>query len=268
MDDDRARRRRLRAIGGAVALTLGVVVGTAVVAGPRMADGVAPFPSHRVGAADPPTVQTGERLVGLGKVVVAVPSRWETNALDECGRPAVATVWFQLEDPARAVDYDCISPLRQVPSVTFATLDTEAGRRAAEAARTSSGDGTVLRGTFVCPPNADCSFSASEAPRYLVVPSENVAVILSGPRWSEEILDRIADSFQVLPDGWTTVPYVRGSYAVEWARALAEAGLVADATAPRCGPGDACVELVGIHPQPAVGSAVEVGSRVDLYPPY
>jgi hypothetical protein len=112
----------------------------------------------------------------------------------------------------------------------FTTLDTEAGQRAVRAAKTTMGDGLVYRGTFVCPATADCTFSPADAPQYLVVPSENVAIILSGPEHAQGLLGRVADSIQVLPEGWTTVPFVEGSYAVEWESALRQAGLKPDST--------------------------------------
>lgn len=257
------RRRRLRAAGGAAALTLAVVAGSAIATGTVLGGDAPGRHDDEVTAADTPTAPAGQRLVGLGHVAVAVPAGWGTNELDGCGRPVAATVWFELED--RALNFDCDVVLHQVPSVTFTTLDTEAGKEAVRAAKTSMGDGLVYRGTFACPAAADCTFSPAEAPQYLVVPSENVAIILSGPERAQGPLDRVADSIQVLPDGWTTVPFVEGSYVVEWASALAEAGLKAD-SASNCGPNDLCQAVPRVNPRPAVGAVVEVGSVVDLYP--
>jgi hypothetical protein len=259
------RHRRLRSAGGAALLTLAVVAGSALVTGMVLDGGNARGRHGQARATDTPTAPDGHRLVGLGRVAVAVPAGWGTNALDGCGRPAEATVRFELEDPT--VDFDCDLVPHQVPSVTFTTLDTEAGETAVQAAKTTMGDGLVHRGTFVCPEAADCTLSPAEAPEYVVVPSENVAVILSGPERAQRLLDRVADSIQVLPEGWTTVPFVEGSYAVAWELALAKAGLEAVSTT-NCGPSDLCATHVSVEPQPTVGEVVAVGSTVDLYPPY
>lgn len=256
------RRRRLRAAGGGAALTLAVVAGSAIATG-TVPGGDARGRHDEVTAADAPTAPAGQRLVGLGHVAVAVPAGWGTNQLDGCGRPVAATVWFELED--RALDFGCDLVLHQVPSVTFTTLDTEVGQEAVRATKTSMGDGLVYRGTFACPPAADCTFSPAEAPQYLVVPSENVAIVLSGPERAQGALSRVADSIEVLPDGWTTVPFVEGSYVAEWASALTEAGLKAG-SASNCGPNDLCQAVPRVNPRPAVGAVVEVGSVVDLYP--
>jgi hypothetical protein len=63
---------------------------------------------------------------------------------------------------------------------------------------------------------------------------------------------------------WTTVPFVEGSYAVEWTSALTDAGLKADTTS-NCGPNDFCQAVPRVTPQPVVGAVAEVGSVVQLY---
>jgi hypothetical protein len=110
------RRRRLRAAGGAAAMTLAVVTGSALATG-TVLKGDASGRQDQVAASDIPTAPDRHRLVGLGRVVVAVPAGWATNAFDDCSAPTAATVWFELEDST--VKRDCVPALHQVPSVMF-----------------------------------------------------------------------------------------------------------------------------------------------------
>lgn len=268
------RRARLRAAGAAAALTLVVVAGTTVAAN-TVFDGGPPRPDREVPAADvtAPTAPAGQRLVGMGRVVVAVPAEWGTNELDGCGSPAEPTGWFPIETPL-----DCVTFPYRVASVQFTTLDTDEGRQAAKHATTSTEvDGVeVRRGIFECPPIAECLFSPNAAPEYVVVPSEDVVITLFGPERVQDTLDAIADSVQILPEGYTTVPFVEGNNLAAWKAAIAEAGLVPDGAPPECEdvltpqPGVSTSALCEARPrmrlEPGPGSVVVVGSTVTLFP--
>lgn len=214
-------------------------------------------------AVDLPTAPPGRRLVGTGRVVVAVPESWALNALDGCGSPNAPTVWF----PHENTPLDCRTFPYGVASVQFAALGSNEGRLAAKHATTVSRvDGVEVRtGRFVCPPIADCLFSPSAAPSYLVVPGEDVALTLYGPERAQDLLAEIADSVRILPEGYTTVPFVPGHRPVAWNAAIAAAGLVPDAELPACDPADSCVVDPRVRPTPAPGTVVRLGSTVRLY---
>jgi hypothetical protein len=269
------RRARLRAVGGVAALTLAVVTGSTVAAN-TVFGGTAPRPDGEVPAAvDAPTAPAGKRLVGAGRVVVAVPADWGTNELDGCGSPEEPTVWFPIEN----TPFDCVTFPYGVASAQFTTLDTDEGRQAARHATTSTEvDGIeVRRGVFSCPPTADCLFVPDAAPEYVVVPSQNVTITLAGPARAEGVLDDIADSVQILPEGYTTVPFVEGNNLAAWKTAIAEAGLVPDGALPECEDvltpqaGVSANALCEAHPrmrlEPGPGSVVAVGTTVTLFPP-
>lgn len=268
------RRARLRVAGGAAALTLAVVAGSTVAANTAF-DGADPRPDGEVPAAvDAPPAPAGQRLVGVGRVVVAVPADWGTNELDGCGSPEEPTVWFPVEN----TPLDCFTFPHGVASVQFTTLDTDEGRQAARHATTSTEvDGVeVRRGVFECPPTADCLFSPDAAPGYVVVPREDVVITLFGPERAQDLLDAIADSVQILPAGYTTVPFVEGNNLAAWKTAIAEAGLVPDGALPECEDvvtpeADAftnasCEADPRIRTEPAPGSVAAVGSTVTLFP--
>lgn len=267
------RRARLRVAGGAAALTLAVVAGSAVAAN-TVFDSTNPRPDGELPAAvDAPTASAGKRLVGVGRVVVAVPAEWGTNELDGCGSPEEPTVWFPIEN----TPLDCITFPYGVASVQFTTLDTDEGRQAAKYAATSTEvDGVeVRRGVFECPPTARC-VTLDREPEYVVVPSENVVITLFGPARDQDLLDAIADSIQILPEAYTTVPFVEGNNLAAWKTAIAEAGLVPEGALPECEdvvtpqPGVSTNALCEADPrirlEPGPGSVVAVGSTVTLFP--
>jgi len=257
------RRARLRAAGGAAALTLVVVAGSTVAAN-TVVDSADPRPDGEVPAAvDPPTAPAGQRLVGMGRVAIAVPAGWNAYGLEGCEPAAKDTIWFEVE--SSGADLDCPSVTYESPSVKISTLHADGGQVAKRfATRPRVVDGVeVFRELVACPDDAFCV--GDTAVRYVVVPSEDVAFTISGPMGAHKALDAIADSVQILPEGYTTVPFVGSNYPVEWNAAIAEAGLVPDGTLP-CGPNDSCVANPAVRPDPAPGTVVAVGSTVTLFP--
>lgn len=258
------RRARLRAGGGAAALTLAVVAGSTVAAN-TVFDGTSPRPGDGAPTlADAPTAPVGQRLVGAGRAVVAVPAGWNAYGLRGCEPSAKSTIWFELE--SSGADLDCPSVAHKSPTVKISTLDSDGGKAAKKfATRPRVVDGVeVFRELVACPDDAFCI--GDTAVRLVVVPTENVAFTISGPIRAHETLDAIADSVQILPENYTTVPFVEGNYPLAWNAAIAEAGLLPDGRLPTCGQGDVCVSHPRVLPDPAPGTVVAVGSTVTLFP--
>jgi hypothetical protein len=268
------RRARLRVAGGAAALTLVVVAGSTLAAN-TVFDAADPRPDDQVPAAvDPPTAPAGQRLVGAGRAVVAVPADWNAYGLKGCELVAKDTIWFELE--STGVDLDCPSVAYRSPTVKISPLDTEGGKAAKKfATRPRVVDGVeVLRELARCPDEGFCIGDTTM--RLVVVPSENVAFTISGPMDAHKMLDAIADSVQILPEGYTTVPFVEGDNVAAWKTAIAEAGLVPDGALPECEDvvspqaGVVTNALCEAHPrirlEPGPGSVAALGSTVTLFP--
>mgnify|MGYP000032298378 CR=1 FL=1 len=269
------RRARLRAAGAAAALTLVVVAGSTVAAN-TVFDGASPRPDGEVPAAvDAPTAPAGQRLVGAGRAVVAVPAGWNAYGLKGCEPAAKDTIWFEVE--RSGADLDCPSVTYTSPTVKISTLDSDGGKAARWlATRPRVVDGIeVFRELVACPDDAFCIGDTTV--RLVVVPSEDVAFTISGPMDTHKTLDAIADSIQILPEGYTTVPFVEGNNLAAWKTAVAEAGLVPDGALPECEdvltpkPGVVtnalCDANPPVRPDPAPGTVVAVGTTVTLFPP-
>ncbi len=268
------RRARLRVAGGAAALTLAVVAGSTVAAN-TLFGSADPRPDGEVPAAvDAPTAPAGQRLVGAGRAVVAVPAGWNAYGFTGCEPAAKDTIWFELE--SSGVDYDCPSVTHQHPTVKVSPLGTDGGKSAVKfATRPRVVDGVeVFRELFACPDDAFCIGDTTM--RLVVVPSENVAFTISGPMDDHKALDAIADSVQILPEGYTTVPYIEGNNLAAWKTAIAEAGLVPDGALPECEDvvtpqagvltNASCEAQPRIRLEPGPGSVAALGSTVTLFP--
>ena len=186
-----ARRRSRRRVGAGLAAVVVAVAGIAVV--PRLVgpDSAVPVPMVEpavdVGLPQPPA---GTRWAGLGRAVVAVPVEWGTGAYG-CSGPLQDTVFVANPLP---VDGFCIAPVDE----TASTLELV---RVASSTPTTSAAGEPRisceqpRGDAVC---SGSLTSAADGVEFLLTTKGDDAA---------EVARRILDSFTVLPEGWTTVPW-------------------------------------------------------------
>ncbi len=199
-----------------------------------------------------PVAAPGLHLVGLGRVVVAVPDDWSVDKT-ACGRPEAETIrLLPLEQSCRDIDTYGYTSSLHVSSVA------SAGAVAVDLAQTDTTVNgiDVLRGPPPCPPNARCAYPDA----VLVVPSEDVVIVANG-----DVAVAALESLAILPEGYTTVPFVGPGVRVDDAqRRLEAAGLAVELRARDCGPTDLCQLDVTTGADPASGSVVAAGSTVTL----
>lgn len=198
------RRRAQRFVTGAVAAVVLVAGATTAVQGFAGNDRPASdVPAS--GDADPVlTVAPGMRLVGIGRVVLEVPETWGTQEVACSGQPVVDTIYFESTSDLCLVYVD----QDRTSSVGLFRLDTPRGRAEASFADTEESmiNGmSAFRGPARCPddiPTEQCiGFAETEL---IVVPSEGVVLtIRAGGDADADI-----DSLRLLPEGYTTVPYI------------------------------------------------------------
>jgi hypothetical protein len=196
-----------------------------------------------------PQAPPGTRLVGMGRLAVAVPEGWSTND-EKCGSALSNTVIFV---PNRVVwctlaHRPHASALHIVPATSPLALPWMYAHLAA-----SEVDGVKIQRT---PTNTGNEGSAGA----LVARSEGVVMYVTSP--DRAVVDSVLDSVMVLPAGWTTVPFNADLPFLSNERlALEQAGLGVKISR-RDLPGHSSGSLLGATP--AFGSVVRVGSTVHL----
>lgn len=253
----RRRTRVLRVASGAAAVTT-VVVGSAVALdgadrADRSAAPVTPAPTASSSPDRGTVAQRGTRLVGVGRVAVAVPRGWGTNEV-RCGEAIRNTVIFF--DPVASRE-KCSGEMVGPSSLTIAPADsrsrevTERIDLATDAA--SVGGLTVRRSPVPTRASEPATFTA-----VLVVPDENVVMWARSSR--RHLVDRIVDSLRRLaPDEVVVPPRARGLKATT--TAIRNAGLrVREHHVYRSG----LVNNFLMSSDPPLGSVVPRGSTVTL----
>jgi hypothetical protein len=198
-----------------------------------------------------PVAPDGMRLVGMGRVVIAVPDSWGTQAL-RCGRPTRDTVYFLDRAPLCGGQSQ-----RGISSVLLLDAGTEEGQRAADFTDTDAAiNGVdVKRGQAECPPAADCDFPFEEVvwvPAYDVV----LAVLPGGDDGG------VLESLQLLPADYTTVPYLPANLTNGPAgNLLIAAGLTFEESPP---PGMPTGRAGQFGTDPQAGSVVRRGTTVSM----
>lgn len=207
-----------------------------------------------------PEPPDGYRLVGIGRVAIAVPATWATDAAG-CNTPTRDTAFFPWPQ-------DCVipGPDHQVSSVAITSGEfTETGLHLAALDPAPPVEGhRVVESVGVCATslNGACaqSFGVPDLHAYFVV---TIAGDEDDPIGQ---LETIRSSLRILPEDQRAVPSVEGvSMSVDDARAvLEEAGFdvaVRDLPCPTiayCGAGS----VAGTDP--AAGSILPVGATVVL----
>jgi hypothetical protein len=225
-----------------------VVISAAVLVADRNGEsrGVSDNPSPSPSA---PQAPPGTRLVGMGRLAVAVPAGWSTNH-EKCGTPLSNTVNFE----ANGVLACAIAPRPHVSALHIVSATSPLAlpwiyRHLAA----SELDGITIERT---PTNTGNEGSAGA----LVARSEGVVMYVTSPH--RAVVDSVLDSVMVLPAGWTTIPFNPDLPSLSNEElALEQAGLRVEITR-RDLPGRSSGSLLGATP--AFGSVVPVGSTVHL----
>lgn len=228
----------LRALPAVVALLLAGCAGATPVRGPG--------PGEQPRALEPPS---GQQLVALRGLALAVPDDWETEVFDGCGRTPDGAVVFRLPDqgpgcgqpPDRGRSWVLLDRVSHDDDLLLAL--GRGGRVGGE---------TVLQSGLACRGPLGCD-------QTVAVPALGVlAQVHVHGAAAEREARAIRQSLRLVPDGWTSVPPIAFGTSDEGALALLdEAGL--DGRIPEV---DWPHYVTGSSPPP--GAVVERGSVVDL----
>lgn len=222
------------------------------------ADGKIAADDHYLLPEESPAVSGDTRLVGIGRVAVAIPAAWVSNAAS-CNAPIRDTYFFPYPQ-------DCVGVARPgVSSVAITSGEfTETGPplRNLKPAGEIAGH-RVREGEGVCQttPNGPCrqTFGIPDLDAYFTVTIPEDA---SGHAAAE--IAAIRASLTVLPDDQIAIPFVPDGNEGELSTVLQEAGLTV--TVDRMGCPDAAADCVSgvVNISPAEGSVVPVGSTVTV----
>lgn len=198
----------------------------------------------------------GMRLVGLRRVVVAVPENWGTDET-RCLKPIADTVYEDTGGVTRCVYPEpTADELAGVSSLAVVRLETGHGQRLLEQMH----PGEPVNGVEVLESDRDCLDKLPAiCSQTFAVPTEGAAFVVQVQRDdSAETVRAIRRSLQVLPANYTTVPFISYGTSMQVAeRRLADAGLVG--TAP-----DVDFPHYFTGTVPVAGSVVPVGGDVEM----
>jgi hypothetical protein len=198
-----AQRRRTRKLVGLSAASVALVLGgTAVVqqaiagdqskpSGPTLTSDPTEAPTEAP-TSEAPVAPPGQRLVGSGRLVVAVPESWGND--HECDG-------FVIAPPG-----ECGAASRIEGMVRIFDLDSAEGQdvRLESPQSTTYNGVAVTEGYPYCPPTAACA-----AVYYVLVADENVGFQLAGPAAEGALKGSIVASLHLLPEGYTTMPLIQ-----------------------------------------------------------
>lgn len=252
---DAGRVRRRRTLTFALVSAAAVVVvagGTTVLTNP----GDNPGPQPPVASPSPAVPSADQRLVGVGRVAIAVPQRWGTNDT-QCGTPQRDTVVIDVGAIPmclipRPRGVDSIEITEGEPRFDFTadetlTVDGVAAQRQATTCETGYGDSTVCHATVYFP-SLEVSFRAESS---------------TGPAQ----VDRILEGIQMVSDQVGVPGYQRiadnqqGNSGEKYLQALGEAGLASEVRTQKY-PGIDAGYVLDVSPQP--GEMVKPGSVVTV----
>lgn len=249
-----AQRRQRRTVIAGTAAATAVIVGGGAVATQVL---TSPSDTNRrdITATQGLDTPPGTRLVGLGRVAVAVPDTWATNAAS-CNTPIRDTYYFPFPQDCQAAAQPDVSSI-----AISNTENAEATPVVPDLQRDGTVDGhDVLSSGVICTPgqNEPCFESFG-------IPDLDTWFTVRIPRSENAIttIEAIRDSLTVLRDSHTTVPFVPYGTEEQVTTAMREAGLVTEVEYTTCPATADCVPgLTGTSPE--VGTAVREGSTVTL----
>ncbi|MCW2767245.1 MAG: hypothetical protein JWO11_3204 [Nocardioides sp.] len=249
------RKSRRTMVGAAVATVLVLAGGAAVLQAVAVRDG-----THTEVATDVPTPPEGMRLVGMGRVVVAVPDAWPTRP-PGCGPPQNLVFVGPFQAPA----CPSTSP-SQITHEPWTTVGFRSVPRDSAAGAVTPGpidDSAIVPTGLRCIPAAAGTLSCGQT---FAIPSQGVAVNVSaGGEDAGARIQAVRDSLQLLPDTYATVPpyapFVPRPYEPQlevWLRLVRQLGL----QSRLIDGGTATSRDIVISPEP--GSVLRVGETVTL----
>ena len=254
------RRNRRTALAGVTAMTA-LIVGSGFLASSALSDGNPGTVSHEppVAIDNPdPGVPAGARLVGIGQVVVAVPSGWSSNDAS-CNTPVHDTYFFPYSQDCALTSRPEVASVA-ITSGSFTETGTFLGRLDPDG---EAGGHEVQASNAVCEtiPNGPCrqTFGIADLNAYFTVtiPHDN----------DQDTLAQIAAiraSLAVLPDDQTTVPFTPDSDEADVTRVLEAAGLSVTVKHSTCPPTADCAAQGVVDINPSVGTAVPAGTTVTV----
>lgn len=227
--------RRARSRRGWAVPALAVVTAAAVIVG-----GFAWLGDGRTATEEPvpatePVVPDGMRLVGWGRVAIAVPEHWGRRS-GWCGPGEDDVVHVDRPVPKRGV---CPTNLPPPSNDSLQVLT-----------RTSSEWPAAPRSWTV---DEVAGVTIERGHRTILVPSEGVAFLVDAPDLKATAM---LDTFQVLPDGWTSVPHYFFAAGGEPPTVDGLETVEREVWRPERDPGD----LVRVRPAP--GTVLPVGSTL------
>jgi hypothetical protein len=249
-----AKRRQRRAVIAGTAAATTLIVGGGAVATQVINSG-ADTNRQDITAAQGLDVPPGTRLVGLGRVAIAVPDEWAANAAS-CNTPIRNTYYFPHPQ-------DCqIAARPGVSSVAISTAENAPNMpRVPDIQRDGTVDGyDVLSSGLIC--TSRQSASCLEA---FGIPDLDAWFTVRVPRSDDatDTTEAIRDSLRVLPNDYTTIPFVPYGTEEQVTAAMREAGLAAEVEYAECPANANCVSgVTGV--EPAIGTAMRDGSTVTL----
>lgn len=262
------RWRSLRHVIGTVAVTGLVLVGGAVVLQLDEGPGRDSAPiSQDHEPADPPTAAAGTRLAGLGHVAVEVPEEW---VVAENGCPKDTGVVFRFPDTmAEAQQLGRCRPSPEAqPSASLAVgnMTSPYGSMVTGSSwwRELRVNGlSIMQSSAQHGPPEFCGPSDTPNHQQCDLTFRSLAedtffkLTVRGPAARETIIS-IRDSIRVLPEGFTSVPFIKfGTSDADAAQTLREAGLEAELP-------DVDWPHYVIATEPGAGSVVQTGSTIRL----
>jgi len=266
------RRRRLRNVVGVAAVMGVVLVGGAVALQSDERAGRDPVPTGPdQQSPEPPTAAPGMRLVGLGRVAVEVPKDWvvaENGCASDTG-----VVWHHPDTAKEARQLGSCPPFPAGEPWTSMAVGDATSPTGSNSIQASWSQQVEVNGLSVtqssfhhgppefCGPIPEEMKALRECDLLFWTSAEDTYfhVTARDPAGRETIL-AIRDSIQILPEGYTSVPFIRfGTSDADAAQVLQEAGLEAELP-------DVDWPHYVVATDPVAGSVVPIGSTVRLIP--
>lgn len=247
------RRQRRTVIAGTVAATVLIIGGGAVAT--QVVNPTSDTNHQNMTAAQALDSPPGTRLVGLGRVVVAVPDGWAANYAS-CNTPIRDTYYFPYPQ-------DCQSGIHpDVSSIAISTTENaEATPVVFDLQRDGTVDGYDVRSSgLICTPGQGESCYETFG-----IPDLDTWFTVRVPRSDNatDTIEAIRDSLRVLPEDYTTVPFIPYGTEQQVTTAMREAGLTTEIEYTTCPATADCVTGVS-DITPAVGTALPADSTVTI----
>ncbi len=229
---------------------VGVVVTEQTLGGLRSDE--APLSSPSSSASDLPEVPSGMRLVGKGRIVVAVSETWTTEVGGCYDLPLQNRVFFPSDKNPSCAGVR--------PPNTSSVQFYDSRSRSVTGLVNEAVVPAEINGVSVLSEPTQPTGGAGVVEGVIVVPSEHLLVWVDSP--DEEVVTGVLNSITNLPEGYIAIPSAEGTWEAT-RNAMLEAGLEVSVTRT-----DVFFNGVEagdvVKTVPAIGSVVEDGSSVAI----